>query len=206
MVPIALCSLAALAVIIERLITFSTLAFPDETTLGRITELARQKKSDEAQTLIREKGEAFADLLLAAVSPEDQEQRESAAGYAGDAVLFALGRRLDFLAMIGTTTPLMGLLGTVLGMIHVFAKVAGAGNAADIALLADGIWQALITTAAGLAAAVPALIAHGYFTRKTNKIAFWMQHTAAALMKEPRKSRPSLVNVHEKREPSAARG
>ncbi len=192
MVPIALFSIAALAVIIERLITFSTLAFPDDIALGRITELMRQKKSDEAQALIQETGGAFTDLCLAALGPEEKEERESAAGYAGDAVLFTLGRRLDFLAMIATTTPLMGLLGTVLGMIHVFASVAGAGNAADISLLADGIWQALITTAAGLAVAVPALIAHGYFTRKIKKTAFWMQHTAAALIKAGIKPKSSI--------------
>jgi len=183
MIPIAFFSLAALAVIIERLITFSTLSFPDEVAIGRISELMHNKKSTEAETLIRDTGASFADLLLAAVGPGDKEQRETEAGYAGDAVLFGLGRRLDFLAMIGATAPLMGLLGTVLGMIRVFASVAGAGNAADIALLADGIWQALITTAAGLGVAVPTLIAHGYFSRKIKKTAFWMQHTAAGLMR-----------------------
>jgi len=183
MVPIALFSLAALAVIIERLITFSTLIFPDDAAIGQITELTHKKKRADAETLIREKGEAFADLLLAAVGPDNKEEKETAVGYAGDAVLFSLGRRLDFLAMIGTTAPLMGLLGTVLGMIHVFASVANAGNAADISLLAGGIWQALITTAAGLGVAVPALIAHGYFSRKIKKMAFWMQHTAAGLMR-----------------------
>jgi len=182
MVPIALFSLAALAVIIERLIAFSTLVFPDDDVLKQISELARNKMGGDAETIIRENGEAFADLLLSTVGPGDKEERETAASYAGDAVIYSLNRRLDFLSMIGTTTPLMGLLGTVLGMIHVFASVAGAGNAADIALLADGIWQALITTAAGLGVAVPALIAHGYFRRRISKTAFWMQHTAAGLI------------------------
>ena len=178
MIPIALFSLAALAVIIERFITFSTLSFPKKSAVDHFIALAEQGVTAPPDTLPGEEGGPFYELLSAAAGPGDKETRETAAGAAGDALLFSLGRRLDFLSMVGTTAPLMGLLGTVLGMVHVFADVAGAGNAADIALLADGIWQALITTAAGLGVAVPTLIAHGYFVRQMDKAAFWMQQTA----------------------------
>jgi hypothetical protein len=64
----------------------------------------------------------------------------------GSDILFGLNKRLNVLAVLGSVLPLMGLLGTVLGMIKVFARVSEAGDAADIAMLAGGIWEALITT------------------------------------------------------------
>lgn len=184
MYPIALFSTAALAVIIERLVAFSTVKFPGDPVLEEIRLMARENDPDTVKKFIREKGGSFSQVLLAAAGNGSIQEREAAASYAGEAVLFNLQRRLDFLSMIGATAPLMGLLGTVIGMINVFSDIAGAGSAANITLLADGIWQALITTAAGMSVAVPVLIFHGYFTRKAAKTAFWMQQKAAYLISE----------------------
>jgi biopolymer transport protein ExbB len=74
-------------------------------------------------------------------------------------------RRLPMLASIASIAPLLGLFGTVLGMIEVFQKLAALGGRADVALLSGGIWVALLTTAFGLLVAIPALLAHHYFSR-----------------------------------------
>jgi biopolymer transport protein ExbB len=74
-------------------------------------------------------------------------------------------RRLPILASIASAAPLFGLFGTVLGMIEVFQKLAALGGRADVALLSGGIWVALLTTAFGLLVAIPALLAHHYFSR-----------------------------------------
>ena len=74
-------------------------------------------------------------------------------------------RRLPILASIAAAAPLFGLFGTVLGMIEVFQKLAALGGRADVALLSGGIWVALLTTAFGLLVAIPALLAHHYFSR-----------------------------------------
>ncbi|MDR0662826.1 MAG: MotA/TolQ/ExbB proton channel family protein [Spirochaetaceae bacterium] len=74
-------------------------------------------------------------------------------------------RRLPILASVASIAPLLGLFGTVLGMIEVFQRLAALGGRADVALLSDGIWVALITTAFGLFVAIPSLLAHHYFLR-----------------------------------------
>jgi biopolymer transport protein ExbB len=74
-------------------------------------------------------------------------------------------RRLPILSSIAAAAPLFGLFGTVLGMIEVFQRLAALGGRADVALLSGGIWVALLTTAFGLLIAIPALLAHHYFSR-----------------------------------------
>jgi biopolymer transport protein ExbB len=74
-------------------------------------------------------------------------------------------RRLPILASIASIAPLLGLFGTVLGMIEVFQRLAALGGRADVALLSGGIWVALLTTAFGLFVAIPSLLAHHYFLR-----------------------------------------
>jgi biopolymer transport protein ExbB len=73
--------------------------------------------------------------------------------------------RLPILSSIAAVAPLFGLFGTVLGMIEVFQRLAALGGRADVALLSGGIWVALLTTAFGLLIAIPALLAHHYFSR-----------------------------------------
>lgn len=78
---------------------------------------------------------------------------------------------LRLLEVIGTLAPLLGLFGTVLGMIEAFRALEGAGHQVDPSILSGGIWQALLTTAIGLAVAVPTMIAFGYFERSLERLA-----------------------------------
>ena len=90
-------------------------------------------------------------------------------------------RFLNPLGTVATITPLLGLLGTVIGMIKVFAEIqlAGVGNAGN---LAGGISEALITTAAGLSVAIPALICHRYFIRRVDELVVGMEQEAIKLV------------------------
>jgi len=72
-------------------------------------------------------------------------------------------KRLRVLSVIGNISTLLGLLGTVTGMIQTFIKIESTGGAADISILAGGIWEALLTTAAGLSVAIPTLVMYHYF-------------------------------------------
>lgn len=83
--------------------------------------------------------------------------------------LQSLLRPLEMIAML---SPLLGLLGTVLGMIEAFQQMESAGSQVDPSILSGGIWQALLTTAVGLAVAIPVVMIHGYFERKCERIAF----------------------------------
>jgi biopolymer transport protein ExbB len=90
-------------------------------------------------------------------------------------------RRLSILASIASIAPLLGLFGTVLGMIEVFQRLAALGGRADVALLSGGIWVALLTTAFGLFVAIPSLLAHHYFLRLVSKRSDYMELLIARL-------------------------
>lgn len=89
----------------------------------------------------------------------------------GNAEVLAMGRHIRVLELIATVSPLLGLLGTVLGMIRAFQELALAEGAANASLLAAGIWQALLTTAAGLIVAIPAAIAAGLLSARVEAAA-----------------------------------
>ena len=83
-----------------------------------------------------------------------------------------LDRRVVFLGLSARVSPLLGLLGTVFGMIQTFSRLATTAGVVDMTPLADGIWQALLTTAAGLIIAVPAVVAHQGFLRWEDRTSF----------------------------------
>jgi len=87
-----------------------------------------------------------------------------------------LGNYLKILEVVATVAPLIGLLGTVLGMVEAFKAMELAGPHVDPAVLSGGIWKALSTTAAGLIVAIPAFIIHSWFDRKTEKAASVIQN------------------------------
>ena len=82
---------------------------------------------------------------------------------------------LRALELIASLSPLLGLLGTVIGMIEAFRRLESAGNQVDPALLSGGIWQALLTTAVGLVVAIPALVAHQWLERRVERCAHTME-------------------------------
>lgn len=180
--PIIVLSVPALAIILERFVVFTTSRFMNPKQLQDIT--ARMENGDiaGAQTAAEEISPLCAPLFAAIFENTTRENREKTATAAGQGILFSLGRRLEFLATTASAAPLMGLLGTVLGMIDAFSRLAASGSAVDITTLAGGIWQALLTTAAGLAVAIPAVLAHAWFRRQQEKAAFAMQTTANTLI------------------------
>jgi len=78
------------------------------------------------------------------------------------------------LEVIATLSPLLGLLGTVIGMIMAFQQMAAAGNQVDLSVLSGGIWQALLTTAVGLTVAIPVVAVHTWLERKIERVASLM--------------------------------
>jgi biopolymer transport protein ExbB len=90
---------------------------------------------------------------------------------AGSEELDALGSQIRFLELIAVIAPLLGLLGTVLGMIESFRSLELAGGAANASVLAGGVWTALLTTAMGLIVAIPAAVAAGLFSVRIDRVA-----------------------------------
>lgn len=163
MAPLALCSVVALAVVVERAIAIRRArrriaegreAFLDALDEGGTARAWRWVAKDES-------------LFAQSVKPALQDRAGDA-----EAPRRALGKRLGMLSMIVQLAPLIGFLGTVTGMIAAFQKIqemAATGGQAGPGDLAGGIWEALITTAAGLFVAIPAYVAHAGLTGAVNK-------------------------------------
>jgi biopolymer transport protein ExbB len=98
---------------------------------------------------------------------------------------------LRTLDLIASLAPLLGLLGSVLGMIDAFQALEAAGDRVQPAILFGGIWEALLTTAAGLTIAIPAIVAVGYFERRVEGLQHAMESALTRLMTTPRRQRPA---------------
>ena len=183
MVPILACSIIALAIILER---FYTLRPSRVTPQHTINELWRwiKKKELNARKLKALQGSSPLGRILAGGLMNAKHGREimkESIEHEASQVIHDLERFLNPLGTIATITPLLGLLGTVIGMIKVFAEIqlAGVGNAGN---LAGGISEALITTASGLSVAIPALICHRYFIRRVDELVVGMEQEAIKLV------------------------
>lgn len=184
MYPIIISSILAFAVILDRLYFFRIeYPPPGKEVTRRLFELIKTGETAGADAFVSGLKTRFREYYLAILHEHDPEEREHAAEVAGDEVLYHLNRRLNLLNLIGAITPLMGLLGTVLGMIRVFSRVARVGSVTDIAVLAGGIWEALITTAAGMMVAIPVMIVCHYFQRCLSDTAHQMQQGGERLIK-----------------------
>lgn len=177
MYPILISSIIALAVIVERMIVLMRTKIPSEEAIQGVCRKMRDGAVDDVETFLAA-GTTPVHRVIAAVwkTEGDESAREKSASIAGDHVLRHLNKRLGWLAILGSLVPLMGLLGTVLGMIRVFSNVAEAGDVSDISLLAGGIWEALLTTAAGMGVAIPVLLVYHWLSGKVDNVAFEMAH------------------------------
>src|SRR5690554_6392512 len=191
MVPIVACSILALAIVLEQFwsLRASRVAPPQS-----INELWRwiKKKELNGRKLKALQGSSPLGRVLAGGLIDAKHGREvmkESIEHEASQVIHELERFLNLLRTIVTTPPLLGLLGTVIGMIKVFAEIqlAGVGNAGN---LAGGISEALITTAAGLSIAIPALICHRYFIRRVDELVVSMEQERSEEHTSELQSRP----------------
>ena len=163
MIPLGILSLVALAIIIERLWVLRSSNFLQSTTVETLSGLLASGKFRAATDYCRRHPGPFSDLVSALVDNRQApyEELKEILEDTGRLQLMGLQRGLPALATIVGGAPLLGLLGTVLGMIKIFSVVATAGSGIT-EQLSSGISQALITTAAGLVIAIPALFTHSY--------------------------------------------
>ena len=183
MLPILICSVLALAIIIQRFYTLRhSRVIPD----GALQAVYRQYKAgnltSEYINSLREKS-PLEQVLAAALINRNQPRAvmKEAIEEEGRQIVHGLEYFLGALATIAAISPLLGLLGTVLGMIDVFAAIvtAGVGNPG---VLAGGISKALITTAAGLSVAIPALIFHEILSSRVDQLILDMEDKAVQMV------------------------
>lgn len=183
MLPLVLCSAMALGIILERAWTLRKSAVLSPVVIDRAWKWARQKELDERHlTWLRQN--APVGRVLAAALANRHKPREIMKEHVEDTgrhVIHDLERFLNSLGTIAGITPLLGLLGTVLGMIQVFSTILSQG-VGDATQLAGGISEALVTTAAGLTIAIPAYMFYRYFRGRVAEIVVRMEELAIALI------------------------
>ena len=174
MIPIAFCSLIFVAVVFERIISLRRGRVIPKPFVTRFMHQIREGEidRDQALELCDESGSPVADVLAGAVRKWGRPavEVEQAVIDAGERTTNGLRRYLRVLNGVATVSPLLGLLGTVFGMIVAFNAIATADAMGRPELLASGISQALLTTAAGLTVAIPALILYMYFISRVDRL------------------------------------
>ncbi|TBW02104.1 MotA/TolQ/ExbB proton channel family protein [Azotobacter chroococcum] len=183
MLPIILCSVVALAIIAERLWTLRPNRVTPPHLLGQVWRWIQDKQlnSDKLKELRAES--PLGQILAAGLanSKHGREVMKECIEEAAARVIHELERYLNALGTIAGIAPLLGLLGTVLGMIEIFSSFMGSGMA-NASQLAGGISTALITTAAGLFVAIPALFFHRYLQRRIDELVVGMEQEAIKLV------------------------
>ena len=179
MVPIGLASVMALAICLER--TWS-LRRSRVAPASLCAALAAAPNIGEALPAGHRASELAA-ILKAGVdaAARGREQMKEAMAIAAASVTHGLERYLTTLGIVAAITPLLGLLGTVVGMIRVFRELV-ASAPGEAAALAGGIAEALVTTAAGLGVAIPALICHRYLLRRVDELVVTLEGQAGRLL------------------------
>ena len=183
MIPLIICSVLALAITIERLWSLRRKNILPENLSAQVRYWVQQNQIDKNKLQTIGQQSPLGRLLAATITnaplsiKETKEKIRDEAHY----VLHDLQRFLTALGTIAVISPLIGLLGTVMGMIQVFTviMVQGTGNPAN---RAGGISEALITTAAGMIIAIPALISHRYLVRKADELIIELEQETLALL------------------------
>lgn len=185
MVPILLCSVIAMAIVLERLWVLRRSRVVPRGLLTTVWEQARTRADGTGAVVLQRTraGSPLGQVLAAGLATQDRsrEVMKESIEETGRRVAHELERFLNTLGTIAMITPLLGLLGTVVGMIEVFTVITeiGVGSPRD---LAGGISQALVTTAAGIGVAIPTLIFHRYFRGRVDELVLEMEMEAVKLV------------------------
>jgi len=181
MVPLYICSLAAFLVLVRKLVQFvhekvgdtSILADPIMSSDDRDALVKACEANDSPLSRV---------LAVAAAKADNRQRAEEAAMRKAVSELDHFEAWIPLLGFLAQAAPLFGLLGTVVGMVDLFASMESAGNEVSTTTLSSGIWKALLTTAAGLVIAIPALGAHLWFSRQLQLLQHRMEEGVGRIL------------------------
>ncbi len=173
MIPIAVCSVIAIALIIERWIVLTRTQKGSQLLLLQVKNILTSGTIEQAVIHCEKSKDVSANLFIEGLKRSNQSRSEinEALENAGREELFKLERYVPTLATIAGLAPLLGFLGTVTGMVRAFMTIQTLGGNVNASVLAGGIWEALLTTIAGLIVGIISLIFYNHFTNKIQQIA-----------------------------------
>ncbi|MCX7099163.1 MAG: MotA/TolQ/ExbB proton channel family protein [Methylococcales bacterium] len=183
MLPIISCSILAMAIVVERFWSLQKAKILPPKLVPQVLKMSRENKLDEAMLWRLRMSSPLGTILSAGLANRHhgRDVMKECIEESAQRVVHDLERFLNTLGTIATIGPLLGLLGTVFGMIDIFSSLMQHGSG-DPSVLAGGISVALITTAAGLTVGIPSLIFHRYFERLVDEYVVEMESEALKLI------------------------
>lgn len=184
MYPILLCSIIALAIMIERFLQIRRASRSPSALVRQVRAAISRNDLTAAVEECRTDGGPLSSIILAGLSKvaRGEEHVRRAIEHAGELETTRLEKHITILATIVGGAPLLGFLGTVLGMIEAFRQIETRGGNVDASVLAGGIWEALLTTAAGLSVAVVTYFAHNFIVGRIRGIVFAMEESSESVL------------------------
>jgi biopolymer transport protein ExbB len=177
MLTLFILSIIAVYIFIERFITIKNAAKEDENFMNQIKDFIHDGKLEAARSLCKNTPTPISRMIEKGVNRIGKPLSDIAAAIenTGKLELFKLEKSLATLATISGAAPMIGFLGTVIGMILAFHEMASAGGNIDVEMLSEGIYTAMVTTVAGLVVGIVAYIAYNLLVAKVEKVVFKME-------------------------------
>lgn len=184
---LVICSIAVLTVIIERIIVLNRYKLDVASFMSKVLEAVRRNRIMEAIELCERTPSPITEVIKAGLLKHSATRQEIKEAMEESALTEVpkLEKNLNLLATLAHVSPLIGLLGTVTGMVQAFQVIqekATALNPVSPGDLAGGIWEALLTTVGGLSVAIPAIIAYNFLVTKVDNIIINMERAATELV------------------------
>jgi len=190
MVPLGLLCILALYIFFERYFSISKASTENPTVMNKIKDYIKEGDLDLALDLCQRTNTPITRLVEKGLTRIGNPLKEISASVenVGNLEIYRLEKNLATLATISGAAPMIGFLGTVTGMIRAFYNLANAGNNIDPGALAGGIYEAMVTTAFGLAVGIVAYVGYNYLTSLVEKLVYRMEATSVEfidLLQEP---------------------
>jgi biopolymer transport protein ExbB len=184
-IPIVFCSVLVFGIFFERAIRYAINRSRGKDIENKVAQLMESGDTPAALALAQQSNSPMGRVLAKAIGAMDLKTRmlESVIVNAVETEVRQLSAYLQTLATIGNIAPLLGLLGTIIGMIKAFMVIQQMGGKVNAAVLAGGIWEAMLTTALGLVVALPTMVAHSYLLAKVEKYEARLQDGSVSFLK-----------------------
>lgn len=191
MIPIAICSVIAVYILVERVLTINRAGKSPDTFMDQIKTLVAKGDINAAKVLCSQYDNPIARMIEKGLTRIGSPLKtiEASVENVAKLELFRLEKNLSVLATIAGAAPMMGFLGTVLGMVEAFISIAQEEGTISPKLLSNGIYEAMITTVAGLIVGIIAYLAYNYLVTRVSKLVHRMEYSSIEfidLLQEPR--------------------
>ncbi len=184
MIPLFLLLLTVIYIFVERLLSINRAITRDPSFMKRIRDYVYEGDLESAASLCKRTDSPTSRMILKGISRIGRPVGDvlTSMENAGNLEIANLGKGMTWLSTTAAGAPMLGFLGTVVGMIEAFYALSQAGNAANVTLLSGGIYQALVTTVAGLIVGIIALFAYNYLSAQINHAANTMEAATMEFM------------------------